>query len=553
MNKACFSKMGYVGIGAVLVFLACILAPIQALGQEGRTVSFPESLVTTYSGQTLFDTAASQSSVAFPDGSSTVILVGEGGWSDALSATGLAGLLDCPILFTRSTQLPDSTFNEIRRLGASNIVVIGGPNVVADSVLTQIENTGLSTKRIWGESLYDTQMAVFNEWSQEWNTDIAIVATGTDFADALSAAPVAYAKKSPVFLIDSSHDLTDEQKIALSILAKNGQMRDILLVGGRNVISEATTGFLDGIALFSGGECSHLWGNTKYDTSSNVASWSVKSGILSWEHAAFASGGSPYDALSGAALQAKTGSVLLLVGDKSSSTIVAARAHRDAISHIRYFGGTSVISDDLRLYIGYQLGISPSYVDLSMACFMQYPELPTGCEAVALTNALTHYGFSLSKYEIVGRWLPRSSWDWVTAYQGNPYRWGGGAWNSCCAPAICIAANNYLYNQGSSLRAYNITGTSFSQLYDYVAQGYPVVVWNTIDMGLPGPSTETRWYDGKSYRLFSGTHTVVLKGFDKNSGTVLVADSISGSIARDAGSFGWIYATMGAQAVVLMW
>ena len=73
-----------------------------------------------------------------------------------------------------------------------------------------------------------------------------------------------------------------------------------------------------------------------------------------------------------------------------------------------------------------------------------------------------------------------------------------------------------------------------------------------MDMGLPGLSTETRWHDGTPYRLYGGTPTVVLKGFDKNNGTVLVADSISGYVSRDAGSFGWIYSVLGSQAVVIM-
>lgn len=539
--------------GIVALVLTFAAVPVKALGdQKSRTVIFSGSSVSSYAGLTLFETAVSQSSAAFPNGSATAILVGEGGWPDALPATSLAGLLDCPILFSQSSQLPNCTASELNRLGVSNVIVVGGQNVVSDPVLAQLDEIGVSWSRIWGQTAFDTQMAVFNEWFDQWDADLAIVATGTDFADALSASPIAFAKKAPIFLVDSTHNLSDEQKVALSRLAAKGELRDVLLIGGHNVISGLTKGFLDGISTYVGGSLVHLWGNTLFDTSAAVASWSVTSHILSWDNVAFASGGSPYDALSGAVLQAKTGAALLLVGDDRSSTIEVAKANKNCIRQIRFFGGTSVISERLRMHIGYQLGLPISYVDLSMMCMMQYPELPTGCEAVALSNALTYYGFSLSKYEIVDRWLPRSGWDWVTAYQGNPYSWGGGAWNSCCAPALCIAANNYLGAHGSSLRAYNITGTSFSNLYDYIAQGYPVIVWNTVDMGLPGLSTETRWHDGTPYRLYGGTHTVVLKGFDKNNGTVLVADSISGYVSRDAGSFGWIYSVLGSQAVVIM-
>lgn len=533
--------------------LALGAMPTQALAnQSGISVAFSGSSVESYSGQTLFETAVGQSSAAYPNGSSTAILVGEGGWQDALSATGLAGLLDCPILFTQASQLPTSVSDELRRLGVKSVIVVGGPNVVGDSVLSQLASMGVSTRRVSGETAYDTQMAVYNEWSGQWGTDIAIVATGADYTDALSAAPIAFAKKAPVFLVDSTRNLSDTQKIALSNRATTGRTRDILLVGGRNLISDLTVGFLDGVALYAGGSCIHLWGETLYDTSSAVANWAVQSGILTWDKVAFASSGSPYDALSGAVLQGKTRSALLLVGDKNSSTIKTAQANKGSISHIRFFGGAFVLSQSLRLFIGYQLGLSISYIDLPMQCMLQYPELPTGCEAVALSNDLTYYDFSLSKFEIVDRWLPRSSWDWVTAYQGDPYTWGGGSWNSCCAPAICTAADNYLSAHGSALRAHNITGTSFNELYNYIAQGYPVIVWNTVGMKWPGLGTETRWYDGKAYRLYSGTHTVVLKGFDKSNGTVLVADPIAGNVARDAGTFSLIYSAIGSQAVVIM-
>mgnify|MGYP002574489212 FL=1 len=74
--------------------------------------------------------------------------------------------------------------------------------------------TGAEVERIWGESLFDTQMAVYERGAGQWSGDLVIVATGADFPDALSIAPVAYAKKAPVFLV-SGGGLLPEQKTAL--------------------------------------------------------------------------------------------------------------------------------------------------------------------------------------------------------------------------------------------------------------------------------------------------------------------------------------------------
>ena len=213
--------------GIVALVLTFAAVPVKALGdQKSRTVIFSGSSVSSYAGLTLFETAVSQSSAAFPNGSATAILVGEGGWPDALPATSLAGLLDCPILFSQSSQLPNCTASELNRLGVSNVIVVGGQNVVSDPVLAQLDEIGVSWSRIWGQTAFDTQMAVFNEWFDQWDADLAIVATGTDFADALSASPIAFAKKAPIFLVDSTHNLSDEQKVALSRLAAKGELRE---------------------------------------------------------------------------------------------------------------------------------------------------------------------------------------------------------------------------------------------------------------------------------------------------------------------------------------
>ena len=52
-----------------------------------------------------------------------------GRFADALSATGLAGALDCPILLTGRDSLPDATAGALSRLGVTRVVVVGGKAV----------------------------------------------------------------------------------------------------------------------------------------------------------------------------------------------------------------------------------------------------------------------------------------------------------------------------------------------------------------------------------------------------------------------------------------
>lgn len=73
----------------------------------------------------------------------------------------------------------------------------------------------------------------------------------------------------------------------------------------------------------------------------------------------------------------------------------------------------------------------------------QYPNLPDGCESVALANMLRYYGFPTSNTTIWNSYLSFSDWNFVSAY----------AMGGCMAPAIRDAANRYLSARGSSLCA----------------------------------------------------------------------------------------------------
>ena len=188
---------------------------------------------------------------------------------------------------------------------------------------------------------------------------------------------------------------------------------------------------------------------------------------------------------------------------------------------------------------------------VDVPCYMQYPELPTGCESVALTNLLNYYGFGLSKTTIAGHYLPLSwSNNFVTAFAGDPFT-GTGGFNGCVAPAIVIAGNNYLSAVGSSLRAVDVSFSSIPALKSRLSCGQPIEVWNTEWGGYPGGRYAASWYNGHSYGLWGGNHAVVLKGYDDEEGIVYVSDSISGDVTRDAKVFFSTWQMMDSQAVAI--
>ena len=185
-------------------------------------------------------------------------------------------------------------------------------------------------------------------------------------------------------------------------------------------------------------------------------------------------------------------------------------------------------------------------IRLNVPCVMQFPELPTGCESVALTNLLLYHGFRLGKTTIADNYLPYGS-NYAVSFVGNPHSVNGAG---VYPPGIVIAANRYLAAKGSSLRAYDITGSSMEQLYSYLDQGYPVLVWSTTGMASPYV-TGHQSYGGRTYPWFSQEHCVVLKGYNRRTNTVYVSDSISGDLGRNASRFTDLYNQIGRFAAVI--
>ena len=187
------------------------------------------------------------------------------------------------------------------------------------------------------------------------------------------------------------------------------------------------------------------------------------------------------------------------------------------------------------------------------------PELPTGCEITALTMVLNYYGWNADKMDMAMKYLPRLSADFWKGedgkqygndmehfFIGDPSTKGG---YICGVPAIAAAADAFLEDRGSPLRAVDLTGASPEQLYHLVSQGTPVVVWVTI--GMKDLKESAGWYteDGRFMEWHRNDHGAVLIGYGKN--TVTIADPISGYVEYSREQFEKIFELQGNRCLVL--
>ena len=330
--------------------------------------------IKVFAGETRYETSAQQALAGW-ESSQTAILVSGDGWADALGASGLAGALDCPILLTKSDSLPDVVRDALVELGVSKVIILGGQTAVSSSVEVSIKDAGISDiERLGGSTRYDTQLNIY-QYGKEgglWNADTVIVANGAsdNFADALSVSPIAFTKKAPIFIVDTSGMLSDDQEAVLIEGAAEGSFSHVVMVGGTARISDYTAGFLEGIAIYGASDqdhsCIRIAGETRYETSAQLASWAMGEGLLSADGAGFASANVPYDALGGGALQGHNGSVLLLISDGSYGAAVDALNSVGGVETISFFGGNSAISDSTKKSVSKNLGFSVAlrvYID----------------------------------------------------------------------------------------------------------------------------------------------------------------------------------------------
>ncbi|WP_111931007.1 cell wall-binding repeat-containing protein [Clostridium tertium] len=130
---------------------------------------------------------------------SNAILVNGLSIADGLSASGLSGTLNAPILLTRDSSIPNSTLEKLKL--ANNIYIVGGDTVISPNIESQISKMGKSVKRLAGSNRYDTSIAVANEIEKiKGIQEIYYVNGLKGEADAMSIAPVASFNQNPVIL-----------------------------------------------------------------------------------------------------------------------------------------------------------------------------------------------------------------------------------------------------------------------------------------------------------------------------------------------------------------
>ena len=276
----------------------------------------------------------------------TVIVASGGNYPDALAASGLAGTLDAPIVLTDGKTLSFQAFTRLTDLAPSKIIVAGGRAAVSDSVMDELGSLCPNVERVAGATRVDTSLNLYRRGSGWGST--AILATASNFADALSISSYAYATRAPVFLVDSN-GLTNNQQSALS----NGRFSRIVVVGGVNAVSEPVAAKAQSI---TGAQLTRLSGATRYETSERIARWTTGHG-LGMNGVVYATGANFPDALAAGPLAGKAKAATLLVEDAHSPAVSFSAEYRGKVDNAYVVGGVNAVSQATANAIADSLGL----------------------------------------------------------------------------------------------------------------------------------------------------------------------------------------------------
>lgn len=182
-------------------------------------------------GANLYETSALISSTGW-NRSETVIIARGDRFSDALAGVPLSSKYDAPLLLSRSNRLDPFTRQEIQRLRAKNVIILGGHLAIEDRVEKEIKQLGVNVERIAGANMFETAQLISERIAPN-GSEKAIIVTSDRFEDALSIASYAGSEGIPILL--TRRDSLPAQTVnALSDL----QVDKTYVIGGELVISE---------------------------------------------------------------------------------------------------------------------------------------------------------------------------------------------------------------------------------------------------------------------------------------------------------------------------
>ena len=262
-------------------------------------------------------------------GTNAVVVASGNSYCDALSGTYLANVKEAPLLLINDNNedaVYDYIVENLKINNSARVYILGGTSVVSQDFEDSIYR--YNPVRLGGADRYETNLAILEE-AGVGNADALLVASGTNFADALSAASTG----NPVLLVGDK--LTKDQREFI----KDDGIATYYVVGGTAAVSNTVKNAVNNNNGAAG--VTRLGGANRYATNDKVIKEFFDVNALST--LVIASGNDFADALTGGVYAAANETPLALVNE--NNTKFAKNIAKVAVDKLVVIGGTAAVSD----------------------------------------------------------------------------------------------------------------------------------------------------------------------------------------------------------------
>lgn len=286
------------------------------------------------SGDNRYETSVEVSEKNFKS-ADTVVLASGQNIADALVASSYADIEEAPILLANKNSISDEVLDEIERLKADKVVIVGGQSSISSSVESRLKKEDIKVTRISGSDRFDTSDKLSQEVSRlSKKSSQAILVNGYKNIDALSVSSLATKEELPI-LLNGRNALNMSVKNRL----KQMNVNKVYIIGGNNSISSDVEKELKRMQI----SVVRLSGTDRYETSANIAKYAYKD----FDEAIVASGENPVDALAASTLTGKKEAPILLTNRNKIPKSIKKIIEDMDIGKITIVGGENSITDNV--------------------------------------------------------------------------------------------------------------------------------------------------------------------------------------------------------------
>lgn len=291
-------------------------------------------VVKRLAGDDRYETAVKISKDNFKS-ADTVVLASGTNSADALAASSLATSKSAPILLTKRNEIGKNVFDEIKRLNANNVIVVGGKVSISEKVVSDLKDKNITVKRLAGDNRYETSYEIAKELLKSNKAKEAIIVNGFKNVDALSVSSLATKENLPILLNDGNRLSKDIKNIV-----EDSNIKKMYIIGGRTSLPRRIEDNIKALDI----EYERLAGEDRYETSSKIAKYAYENS----DKVILASGENSIDALAAGVLTKMEKAPMLLVQKRRIPKSISNRIEESKAKKFLLIGGEKTISDRVK-------------------------------------------------------------------------------------------------------------------------------------------------------------------------------------------------------------